>query len=88
MATPEEILEMANRLRLVREALGLNRRQFIAPTMIKETTYSQAESGIQRLGIDAHIELCKAYKLSLDFFYFGDKSRMPHYLVEAMKLAS
>src|SRR5215467_14129007 len=71
---------IAARLLHTREALGLNQREFAMRAGLKPKRYSQYETGVRTVTIDAALRICGEYGLSLDWLYRGDRSRLPHYL--------
>jgi len=44
---------------------------------LKPNRYSQYETGVQALTIDAALTICNEYGISLDWLYRGDRSRLP-----------
>jgi len=71
---------IAARLLRTREALGLNQREFAMRANLKPNRYSQYETGVRALTIDAALRICDEYGISLDWLYRGDRSRLPHHL--------
>ena len=71
---------IASRLLRTREALGLNQREFAMRANLKPNRYSQYETGVRALTIDAALRICDEYGISLDWLYRGDRSRLPHHL--------
>jgi len=47
---------------------------------LKPNRYSQYETGVRALTIDAAQRICDAYGVSLDWLYRGDRARLPHHL--------
>jgi transcriptional regulator with XRE-family HTH domain len=47
---------------------------------LKPNRYSQYETGVRALTIDAALRICAEYGVSLDWLYRGDRSRLPHHL--------
>lgn len=80
-ATSEMVGE---RLRMVREAMGLASGIFASQAGICASAYSQYESGERRCSLDAGIRLCHRYGLTLDWIFMGDHTALPASLVEAM----
>jgi transcriptional regulator with XRE-family HTH domain len=67
-----ELLPMARRLLRLRQALGKDSgAEVIGKLKISRTSYSSWENAIARVSLDAALLLCKKYKLSLDWLYFG-----------------
>jgi len=81
----EEIEEIADRLRLTREALGLTMAELCRLTGIGTTTYANWESGrTGRPGLGEAKVLRKVLGYSLDWIYEGDRSGLPMRLVIAI----
>jgi len=76
--------ETGERLRMVRDALGLPQGTFCKRAGIGQSAYSQYESGERRCSLDAGIKLCHRYGLTLDWIFMGDHTALPASLVEAM----
>jgi transcriptional regulator with XRE-family HTH domain len=68
------------RLRRTRQALGVNQAEFARRVNLKPNRYSQYESGARPLTIDAALNICREYGLTLDWLFRGDRSLLPHYL--------
>jgi transcriptional regulator with XRE-family HTH domain len=47
---------------------------------LKPNRYSQYESGVRPLTIDAALRICEEYGLTLDWLFRGDRSMLPHRL--------
>jgi len=47
---------------------------------LKPNRYSQYETGVRALTIEAALRICDEYGISLDWLYRGDRSRLPHQL--------
>jgi len=47
---------------------------------LKPNRYSQYETGVRALTIEAALRICDEYGVSLDWLYRGDRSRLPHHL--------
>jgi transcriptional regulator with XRE-family HTH domain len=47
---------------------------------LKPNRYSQYETGVRALTIDAALRICNEYGISLDWLYRGDRSSLPHHL--------
>jgi transcriptional regulator with XRE-family HTH domain len=65
------------RLIATREALGLNQRQLCKLTGLSTNQYNQWEKGVGRPGLDGAFALADTFKLTLDWIYFGDPSKLP-----------
>lgn len=71
---------IAARLLHTREALGLNQREFAMRANLKPNRYSQYETRVRALTIDAALRICDKYGVSLDWLYRGERSRLPYHL--------
>jgi transcriptional regulator with XRE-family HTH domain len=71
---------VARRLIVTREALGLNQTEFCETASLSQPRYSPFESGKRRLSLDAALALVETYNLTLDWFYRGDPSGLPSHL--------
>lgn len=69
---------IAHRLRMTREALGLNQTELCERAGVKRNTYNQWEQGKGRPQIDEAQKLCDAFNITLDWIYRGDPSGLPH----------
>jgi transcriptional regulator with XRE-family HTH domain len=81
-----EIDEIAKRLRLTREALGLSPAELCRMTGIKPNTYSNWEGGTARVGLGEAKVLRRVLGYSLDWIYEGDRSGLPLKLASAIAL--
>lgn len=79
---------IAGRLQATREALGLNQTEFCARAGVARNTYNQWEKGKGRPDIDGAIALCKAFRITLDWIYFGDPSKLPHDIASKLRKAA
>jgi transcriptional regulator with XRE-family HTH domain len=85
---PDSRTEIAQRLRLTREALGLAQAELCRRTGIRPAAWNNAETGDNRLGIDSAMQLCKATGVTLDWIYLGHRGGLPQKLaVEIEKLS-
>jgi transcriptional regulator with XRE-family HTH domain len=80
--SPESTEMVAERLRLTREALGLNQAEIARRAGMTPTAWNNAETGDNRIGIGNAIKLRNALGLSLDWIYFGNKFTLPGDLAE------
>ena len=60
------------RLRLTRNALGMDQGEFGARAGLKPARYNQIEMGVNLPSIDAALRLIDTYHLTLDWIYTGD----------------
>lgn len=77
--TPEAI---GARLAQVRSVLNLSKREFAARADMSEQVYGPFENGRRPLTLEAAKKLRKAYALSLEFLFFGDKDKLPHMIAK------
>jgi len=76
---------VGERLRLTREALGLQQNEFCERADIKPNTYNQYETGSNFPSLENAHKLCDTYRLTLDWIYRGDNSGLEYRLGEAIK---
>ena len=69
--------DIAERLRVVREAQDLDQRQFAARAGLKYSQYKNWESGAFRLSLDGALALRRVYGVTLEFLYVGDIDSLP-----------
>jgi transcriptional regulator with XRE-family HTH domain len=79
--------EIGERLRLLREVVGLDQRSFADRAGLAQSTYNQYEMGVRRPAIENAIALCEAYNVSLDWIYRGDLGGLRHQLALALSAA-
>lgn len=82
--TQDEIEEVAERLKLTREALGLSAADLCRMTGIKPNTYSMWEGGSGRPSLGEAKVLRKVLGYTLDWIYEGDRSGLPMKLAMAI----
>ncbi len=88
MATPKEAHHMAQigeRLRITREALGLNQDAFSSRAGLHPSAYNQYERGKRLPTVAAAISIADTYDLTLDWIYRGDPSGLKYAVVDAMR---
>lgn len=81
---PTGTMDVAERLRVSREALKLSQATLCRTTGISTAAWNNAETGDARIGVDNAILLCQATGLTLDWVYRGVRSGLPHPLNEAI----
>lgn len=64
--------ELAERLRLTREALDLSQAEIGRRTKISPQAWNNYERGRQRISVDEAVKLCIATGVTLDWIYRGD----------------
>lgn len=79
-SAPTSLDAIAYRLRITREALGLNQTQFCGMAGIARNTYNQWEQGKGRPELDKALALCEAHSLTLDWVYRGVIGGLPYEL--------
>ncbi len=75
--------DIAERLRIVREATGLRAYEFAERAGIKRKVYENWESGRNRISTDGAIALREAYNISLDFIFCASAEALPHKMAVA-----
>ena len=83
--TDEGLADIAERLRITREALGFTQLEFASRAGIAGNTYNQYEKGKKLPSIRYAIQLCEAHNLSLDWIFRDDPSNLPYRLADAIK---
>lgn len=79
---------IGNRLRLIRLAYGalqdplhpITQAEFSRLCGIGRAAWNNAETGDNRIGIDGAMAICRRTGVTLDYIYFGERSRLPHAL--------
>ena len=77
---PDNHLEVAQRLRLTRQALGLSQAELCRRTGIGPAAWNNAETGDNRMGVDNAMELCRATGVTLDWIFLGHRGGLPQKL--------
>lgn len=81
---PTSPQSIARRLKLTREALGLNQTQFCTAGGIAPNTYNQWERARGRPELDGAAQLCEAHGLTLDWIYRGVSEGLPDWLASKL----
>lgn len=76
---------IAERLRVTREALGMNQVEFARRAGLSRNAYNAYERERERPSLDNAIRLKDAHGLSLDWIYDGDIAGVRNKLAEAIK---
>ena len=76
---------VGERLRLTREALGLQQNEFAERARIATNSYNQYERGKNMPNLPAAHALCDHHNLTLDWIYRGDASGLKYQLADAIK---
>jgi transcriptional regulator with XRE-family HTH domain len=81
---PEDVEEIAARLRLLPAALDINPTELSARSGITKQAWSNytADPPVGRPNLDQAFKLCRAFGLTLDWIYRDDPSRLPHDLAK------
>jgi DNA-binding XRE family transcriptional regulator len=69
---------VGQRLRAVRDVLGLNQAEFGRRAKLAPNTYNMIELGERMPSILVAIAICDAHRLTLDFIFRGDTGDLPH----------
>jgi len=80
----DQLEEVGRRLKAARESLGLRTIDLCAEINVQPNTYSQWENGARLLDVFAATRMAERFGVTLDWFYRGDASGLPHGL--AMKV--
>lgn len=68
---------VAARLKAARDALGMEKKDFAERAGLTMQVYGPFENGKRDLSLSAAKKLRKAYKLPLEFLYFGNIEDLP-----------
>lgn len=75
---------IGDRLKLTREALGLNQAAFARLVGISPQGINNYEKGTQRPQLDQAFQICRATGATLDWIYFGDRSGLPGRILDKL----
>ncbi len=75
---------IAYRLRLTRDAFGLDQTSFAARAGVHSNTYNQYETAKNVPALDVAHRLCDTWKITLDWIYRGDSSSLKHETAHAI----
>ena len=81
-------VEVGNRLRTAREALGGSQQEWAVACGIppeRGHRYTQYETGARLANPYVLRPLCERYHLTLDYLYYGRLSGLPHEVAEKIK---
>ncbi|MGY3117676.1 DNA-binding XRE family transcriptional regulator [Bradyrhizobium sp. S3.14.4] len=73
----DQIKEIGNRLRWLREAKQLNQATFCRLVKIEQQAWNNYERGFRRISVDQALKVCAATGASLDFIYRDIRSALP-----------
>lgn len=74
----DSIEAVAARLRMVRMAIGLDKKDFAEKAGLTQQVYGPFENGNRPVTLGAAKKLRKTYGLTLEFIFFGNKADLPH----------
>lgn len=81
---------IAERLELTREALGFRTQVAFVEAVgcgLTPQKWNNYLAGMARLPVPVALEMCKKFRLSLDWIYRGDPAALPVQLYESIKAA-
>ncbi|MET3252239.1 helix-turn-helix domain-containing protein [Bradyrhizobium diazoefficiens] len=81
----DEINEIGDRLRWIREARQMNQATFCRLVKIEQQAWNNYERGTRRISLDQALKVCAKTGASLDFIYRGISSALPHDLAMAIE---
>jgi transcriptional regulator with XRE-family HTH domain len=77
--------DVGRRLLRTRTAMGLTQNEMAARCGVGRTTYNQYETGVRRLTLDAAMNICREFSITLDWLYMGDPSGLPVRVFEKLR---
>ena len=77
---PTHQSEIAARLVLTRQALGLTQSELCRLTGITTQAWNNCETNRGRIGVNSALRICEVFGLSLDWIYRGLMAQLPHEL--------
>lgn len=78
--TGNSLDDIAERLRLAREALGISQAEMGRRAGVTYQAWNNWERGAKRISVDQAGRLRRATGISLDWIYWGDMRGLPHEL--------
>lgn len=78
LPTDDSAESIAERLKRVREILGLDKKTFAERAGIGQQTYGPFENAGRSISLEAAKRLRATYGISLEFIYFGKIDDLPH----------
>ena len=88
---PESTENVAKRMRLTRMALRLSQSEIARQIGIQQQVWNNAETGDNRLSINAAVKLYRTFQIDLMWTYFGEKGNLTSDFVkkiEAVRVTS
>jgi transcriptional regulator with XRE-family HTH domain len=79
------VADVAFRLRLTREALGMEQSEFADRAGIARNAYNQYEQAQRIPRLDIAIKICETYGLTLDWIFRGNLSGVPFNLATTLQ---
>lgn len=79
---PTSVEEVAARLKLTREALKLSQADLCRRTGITTQAWNNAETADNRIGVDEAMKLCRAFGVTLDWVFRGNRALLPAIILE------
>jgi transcriptional regulator with XRE-family HTH domain len=78
------VADVAFRLRMTREALGMEQSEFADRAGIARNAYNQYEQAQRIPRLDIAIRICETYGLTLDWIFRGDLSGLPFHIARTL----
>jgi transcriptional regulator with XRE-family HTH domain len=83
---PSELIrEAGERLRLAREALGLQAKDVCDAINVRPNTYSQWENGTNLADVTAMVRFRDRWGIPLDWIYADDMAMVPNHVAQKIK---
>lgn len=76
----ESAKSLARRLKITREAIGLQPAEICRRIKIGASAWSMFENGDRRITLNVANKLCDEFGLSLDWIYRNNPAQLPHEL--------
>lgn len=76
--------DIARRIIMLREALGMNQSAFATLVGLTQPGLANYESGLRRPDIDKAIQICLRTGATMDWLYRGERSGLPQRLLELL----
>ena len=82
---PTSVQDVADRLRLTREAMQWSQAELCRRSGISPQIWNNAETGDNRISVDEAIKLCRTTGVTLDWVYRGTRTLLPAVVAEALQ---
>jgi transcriptional regulator with XRE-family HTH domain len=79
------VADVAFRLRMTREAIGLEQGEFADRAGIARNAYNQYEQALRIPRLDIAVKICETYGLTLDWIFRGELSGLPFNMARALQ---